>query len=92
MKEIIEADIDPKKEVLCLRASSAPTPTQQIMLSNLGQGGRPCRRSLRPTLTPRSRCYASGQHLLPLPLTNFFVKFVPRRETMNAFDSSRHIN
>ena len=39
MKEIIEAD--PMKEVLHLRATFAPTPTQQIMLSNLGQGGRP---------------------------------------------------
>ena len=65
VKEIIEAD--PMKEVLHLRATFAPTPTQQsvkfgsrretmkevlwpgatfaptqkIMLSNLGQGGRP---------------------------------------------------
>ena len=39
MKEIIEADTDTKKEVLRLRPTFAPTPTQQIMLSNLGQGG-----------------------------------------------------
>ena len=41
MKEIIEADTDPMKEVLCLRATFVPTPTQKMMLSNLGQGGRP---------------------------------------------------
>ena len=34
MKEIIEADTDPIKEVLHLGATFAPT--QQIMLSNLG--------------------------------------------------------
>ena len=45
MKEIIEADTDPMKEVLCLGASF--TPTQQIMLSNLVQGGKPWRRSLQ---------------------------------------------
>ena len=39
MKEIIEADTEPMKEVLYLGATIAPTPTQQIMLSNLGQGG-----------------------------------------------------
>ena len=39
MKEIIEADS--MKEVLHLRATFAPTPNQQILLSNLGQGGRP---------------------------------------------------
>ena len=39
MKEIIEADTDPMKEVLCLEATIAPT--QQIMLSNLVQGGKP---------------------------------------------------
>ena len=39
MKEIIEADTVPMKEVLCPGATFAPT--QQIMLSNLGQGGRP---------------------------------------------------
>ena len=39
MKEIIEADTDPMKEVLCLGATFAPT--QQIMLSNLVQGGKP---------------------------------------------------
>ena len=39
MKEIIEADTDPKKQVLRLRPTFAPA--QQIMLSNLGQGGRP---------------------------------------------------
>ena len=66
MKEIIEADTDPMKEVLCLRATFVPTPTQKMMLSNLGQGGRPWRRSLRLTLTPWKRCYASGQHLLQL--------------------------
>ena len=43
MKEIIEADTDPKKKVLRLRPTFAPAPTQQIMLSNLGQGGRPWR-------------------------------------------------
>ena len=41
MKEIIEADTEPMKEVLYLGATIAPTPTQQIMLSNFGQGGRP---------------------------------------------------
>ena len=41
MKEIIEADTDPMKEVRCLGATFATTPTQKIMLSNLGQGGRP---------------------------------------------------
>ena len=35
MKEIIEADTDPMKEVLRLRATFAPTPTQQIMSSTL---------------------------------------------------------
>ena len=39
MNEIIEADTDPMKEVLCLGATFAPT--QQIMLSNLVQGGKP---------------------------------------------------
>ena len=39
MKEIIEADTDPMKEVLCLGATFAAT--QQIMLSNLVQGGKP---------------------------------------------------
>ena len=39
LMKIIEAD--PMKKVLCLRAAFAPTPTQHIMLSNLGQGGRP---------------------------------------------------
>ena len=38
MKEIIEADTDPMKEVLCLRATFAPT--QQITLLNLVQGGK----------------------------------------------------
>ena len=38
-KEIIEADTDPMKEVLCLGAAFAPT--QQIILSNLVQGGKP---------------------------------------------------
>ena len=38
MKEIIEADTGPMKEVLCLRATFAPT--QQIMLSNFIQGGK----------------------------------------------------
>ena len=55
-----EADTDPMKEVLCLGATFAPT--QQIMLSNLVQGGKPWRRSLR--LTPWRRCYS---RLLPLP-------------------------
>ena len=41
MKEIIEANTDPMKEVLHSGATFAPTPTQQIMLSNLGQGWRP---------------------------------------------------
>ena len=36
MKEIIEADTNPMKEVLYLWATFAPTPTQKIMLSNLG--------------------------------------------------------
>ena len=39
MKEFIEADTDPIKEVLFLGAKFAPT--QQIMLSNLVQGGKP---------------------------------------------------
>ena len=39
MKEIIEADTDPMKEVLCLGAAFAPT--QQIILTNLVQGGKP---------------------------------------------------
>ena len=34
-----EADTDPMKEGLCLGATFAPT--QQIMLSNLVQGGKP---------------------------------------------------
>ena len=38
MKEIIEADTDPMKEVLCPRATFAPT--QQITLSNLVQKGK----------------------------------------------------
>ena len=39
VKEIIEVYTDTMKEVLRLRATFAPTPTptQQIMLSNLGQ-------------------------------------------------------
>ena len=37
VKEIIEVDTDTMKEVLGIRATFAPTPTQQIMLSNLGQ-------------------------------------------------------
>ena len=45
MKEIFEADTDPMKEVLCLGATFAPT--QQIMFSNLVQGGKLWRRSLR---------------------------------------------
>ena len=36
--EISEADTDPMKEVLCLGAAFAPT--QQIILSNLVQGGK----------------------------------------------------
>ena len=36
---IIEADTDLIKEVQGLRATFAPNPTQQTMLSNLGQGG-----------------------------------------------------
>ena len=39
MKETIEADTDDMKEVLCLRATFAST--QQFMLSNLVQGGKP---------------------------------------------------
>ena len=39
MEEIIEDDTDPMKEVLCLGGTFAPT--QQIMLSNLVQGGKP---------------------------------------------------
>ena len=39
MKEIIEADTDHMKEVLCLGATFAPP--HQIMLSNLVQGGKP---------------------------------------------------
>ena len=39
MKEVIKADTDPMKEVLCLGATFAPT--LQIMLSNLVQGGKP---------------------------------------------------
>ena len=38
MKEIIEADTDPMKELLCLGATFAPN--QQIMVSNLVQGGK----------------------------------------------------
>ena len=38
-KEIIEADTDPMKELLCLGAAFAPT--QQIMFSNLVQRGKP---------------------------------------------------
>ena len=38
MKEIIEADTDPMKEVLHLGATFAPAPIQQIMFSNVGQG------------------------------------------------------
>ena len=34
MKEIIEADTDPMKEVLCLGATFAPTPTQIDHLSS----------------------------------------------------------
>ena len=37
MKEIIEANTDPMKEVLCLDATFAPTPTQQ----GGREGGRP---------------------------------------------------
>ena len=48
IKEIIEADTDPMKKVLCLGATFAPTPT-------------------------------------------YVVIFGPRRETMKAFDRSRHI-
>ena len=39
IKEIIEADTDPMKKVLCLGATFAPT--QQIMFSNLVQGRKP---------------------------------------------------
>ena len=39
MKEIIEADTDPMKEVLCIGATFSHT--QQIMLSNSVQGGKP---------------------------------------------------
>ena len=38
VKEIIEADTDPMKELLCLRATFASN--QQIMVSNLVQGGK----------------------------------------------------
>ena len=38
-KEIIEADTDPMKEVLCFRAAFDPTP--KIIWSNLVQGGKP---------------------------------------------------
>ena len=65
------------------------------------QGGRPRRRSLRLTLTPWKRCYALGQHLLPLPQNKLFVKFGPRRETMKeiieadndhwGYDSGQHL-
>ena len=41
MKEIIEANTDPMKEVLCLGTTFAPIPTQKFMLLNLGLGGRP---------------------------------------------------
>ena len=39
MKVIIKADTDPMKEVLCHGATFAST--QQMMLSNLVQGGKP---------------------------------------------------
>ena len=66
MKEIIEADTDDMKEVLCLGATFAPT--QQFMLSYwdirretmkkiIEADNDPMKEVLRP-------CYAWGQHFL----------------------------
>ena len=67
MKEIIEADTDPMKEVLCLEATIAPT--QQIMLSNLVQ---PRRETMKEIIEADPM-----REVLHLRAT-----FGPRRETM----------
>ena len=63
MKEIIEADTDPKKEVLRLRlifnaASLDHFPRRETMKKIIEADNDPMKEVLRP-------CYASGQHLLP---------------------------
>ena len=51
MKQIIEDDTDPMKEMLCLGATFAPT--QQIMFSSLVQRGKP-RPRFNPTPTKKN--------------------------------------
>ena len=56
MKEIIEADTDPKKEVLGLMETFGPR--RETMKKIIEADNDPMKEVLRP-------CYASGQHLLP---------------------------
>ena len=67
MKEIIEADTDDMKEVLCLRATFAPT--QQFMLSYLDIRRETMKKIIEADNDPMKEvlrpCYALGQHLLP---------------------------
>ena len=82
MKEIIEADTDDMKEVLCLGATFAPT--QQFMLSNLDVRRETMKKIIEADNDPMKEvlrpCYALGQHLLPL--NNLCCQICSGRETM----------
>ena len=66
MKEIFEADTDPMKEVLRSRATFAPTPTQQIMLSNKGQGGT-MKNIIEAVIDPMKEVLCLGAIFAPTP-------------------------
>ena len=67
MKEIIEADTDPMKEVLCLGATFAPT--QKIIRATFGQRRETMKKIIEADTDPMKEvlrpCYVLVQHLLP---------------------------